>query len=560
MAAGPPLPPLRTGVFLMTSARQLPEPDSASWSWITAAARAVPSPGSPAGPAGFPRTATWPVAHDGGLRPVAAVRASARAMLQRWGITERGDDIILVLSELLANALLHARPGPGRWRVAAGLLQPCQAQGVLCAVTDPGPDWPRPRPGDWLGESGRGLQAQNDLTAAYNAAAATPTTATIPVELGGTTLTPGVYASSAGTFGINGNLTLDAQGDPNAVFIFKAASTLITASASASRVVLVNGAQAANVIWVVGSSATLGTSSLLRGSILAQASITVTTGVTVDGRLLARTAAVTLDTATITAPPSLIIVSAADVASATPGSTVHYMVTVTNTSDLPAAGATFTDALGGVLDDAAYDGDAAATRGVVSFASPSLAWSGSLAAGGSATITFSVTVNNPDNGDGVLSGMITSATPGSNCPIGGTDPRCSSAVAVIPITISLTGLSSSIVLSGLPGTTVHQLHAVTMTVITNSPSGYDVTVQATSSALTALGTTDTIPVSDLLVRESGETAYQPLSGTIPDLIHQQDGPSSPSGDLISNDYEINIPSVLSGTYSTSLTYIATTTP
>ncbi len=146
------------------------------------------------------------------------------------------------------------------------------------------------------------LQAQNDLTAAYNAAAASPVTATIPVELGGTTETPGVYASPAGTFGITGTLTLDAQGDPNAIFIFEAASTLITASAS--NVVLVNGAQASNVFWVVGSSATLGTYSILRGNVLAQASITVTTGATLDGRALARTAAVTLDTDTITIPAS----------------------------------------------------------------------------------------------------------------------------------------------------------------------------------------------------------------------------------------------------------------
>jgi Ice-binding-like/Bacterial Ig-like domain (group 3) len=147
------------------------------------------------------------------------------------------------------------------------------------------------------------LQAQNDLTAAYNAAAASPVTATIPVELGGTTETPGVYASPAGTFGITGTLTLDAQGDPNAVFIFEAASTLITASAS--NVVLVNGAQASNVFWKVGSSATLGTYSILRGNVLAQASITVTTGATLDGRALARTAAVTLDSDTITPPTSI---------------------------------------------------------------------------------------------------------------------------------------------------------------------------------------------------------------------------------------------------------------
>jgi hypothetical protein len=138
------------------------------------------------------------------------------------------------------------------------------------------------------------LQAKNDLTTAYNDAASRPTTATVPVELGGTTKTAGVYDSPAGTFGITGTLTLDGQGDPNAVFIFKAASTLITASAS--NVVLINGARAANIYWKVGSSATLGTYSTMRGNILALASITVTTGVTVKGRTLTQTAAVTLDT------------------------------------------------------------------------------------------------------------------------------------------------------------------------------------------------------------------------------------------------------------------------
>ena len=145
------------------------------------------------------------------------------------------------------------------------------------------------------------IAIQNDLPAAYSAAAASPVTASIPTELGGTTETPGVYASPAGTFGITGTLTLDAQGDPNAIFIFQAASTLITASASS--VELVNGAQASNVFWVVGSSATLGTYSTFSGNIMALASITVTTGVTIHGRALARTAAVTLDTDTITSSP-----------------------------------------------------------------------------------------------------------------------------------------------------------------------------------------------------------------------------------------------------------------
>lgn len=141
-------------------------------------------------------------------------------------------------------------------------------------------------------------QAQADTTIAYNDAAGRTPVSTVATELGGQTLTDGVYNSAAGTFEITGTLTLDAQGDPNAVFIFQAASTLITASNST--VNLINGANACNVYWQVGSSATLGTNSTFRGTILALASITVTTGATVDGRTLARNGAVTLDTNTIT--------------------------------------------------------------------------------------------------------------------------------------------------------------------------------------------------------------------------------------------------------------------
>jgi hypothetical protein len=141
-------------------------------------------------------------------------------------------------------------------------------------------------------------QAQADLTTAYNDAAGRIPTEQVATELGGQTLTTGVYDSASGTFGITGALTLDAQGNPDAVFIFQTDSTLITASAS--RVVLINGAQACNVFWQIGSSATLGTNSRFAGNILALTSITAKTGATVDGRLLARNGAVTLDTNTIT--------------------------------------------------------------------------------------------------------------------------------------------------------------------------------------------------------------------------------------------------------------------
>ena len=140
--------------------------------------------------------------------------------------------------------------------------------------------------------------AKNDLTTAYNDAANRTVTETIDVQLGGQTLTPGVYDElGAGTFNITGTLTLDAEGDPNAVFIFQASSTLVTASDS--KIVLINGAQPCRVFWQVGSSATLGTDSIFVGHILALTSITANNGAEVEGQLLAQEGAVTLDDNTI---------------------------------------------------------------------------------------------------------------------------------------------------------------------------------------------------------------------------------------------------------------------
>jgi HD-GYP domain-containing protein (c-di-GMP phosphodiesterase class II) len=118
------------------------------------------------------------------------------------------------------------------------------------------------------------------------------------VELGGRTIAPGVY--HGGTIELTGTVILDAGGDPNALFVFKAASTLVTASAS--RVVLANGAQACNVFWQVGSSATFGTTTQFAGTVIANISITATTGVGLVGRLIARNGAVTLDSNTIAVP------------------------------------------------------------------------------------------------------------------------------------------------------------------------------------------------------------------------------------------------------------------
>jgi len=141
-------------------------------------------------------------------------------------------------------------------------------------------------------------QAQSDLTTAYNDAAASGPATSAPADLTGLTLSPGVYAG--GAIGLSGTVTLDGQGNPDAVFIFKAASTLITGSSS--KVVLTNGAQACNVFWQVTSSATLGSASVFDGTILALTSITADTGASVAGRLLARNGGVTLQANTITTP------------------------------------------------------------------------------------------------------------------------------------------------------------------------------------------------------------------------------------------------------------------
>jgi hypothetical protein len=142
-------------------------------------------------------------------------------------------------------------------------------------------------------------QAQSDLTTAYNDAAGRTPATTVSKDLGGQTLAPGVYKATSG-LGLTGTVTLNAHDNPSAVFIFQAASTLITASSSTVK--LTGGAQACNVFWQVGSSATLGTNTTFVGSILALTSASVQTGTTVDGRVLARNGQVSLDDNTITVP------------------------------------------------------------------------------------------------------------------------------------------------------------------------------------------------------------------------------------------------------------------
>ena len=146
--------------------------------------------------------------------------------------------------------------------------------------------------------------AKSDLVSAYNAisGATTTTSLTGVINLTGPTLTPGVYAITSTTTDITGDLTLN--GGPTDVFIFKMSDTLITANSSS--VLLTGGVLASNVFWRVVSSATLGDSSHFAGSVLADTAITMGIGATVDGRLLANTAAVTLSGSGAIAVPTAI--------------------------------------------------------------------------------------------------------------------------------------------------------------------------------------------------------------------------------------------------------------
>ena len=149
-------------------------------------------------------------------------------------------------------------------------------------------------------------QAQTDVTTAYNALAGDACDVDLTgQDLGGLTLTPGVYCLSSAAQ-LTGTLTLDAQGSAGAVFVFQIGTTLTTAANSS--VNIVNGGQACNVFWQIGTSATLGAGTTFAGDILALASVTLNTSATLSGRAFARNGAVTMDTnhivaATCAAPP-----------------------------------------------------------------------------------------------------------------------------------------------------------------------------------------------------------------------------------------------------------------
>ncbi|MHB8362607.1 MAG: ice-binding family protein [Patescibacteria group bacterium] len=179
------------------------------------------------------------------------------------------------------------------------------------------------------------LQAQGDITAAYIDLAGQSCSSTNNLtgqDLGGKSLTPGVYCYSSSAQ-LTGTLTLNGEGNTSSVFIFQMGSTLTTATNSS--ISLINGAQACNIFWQVGSSATLGTYTNFKGNILALTSITFDTGANSDGGAYARNGAVTLDGNTITQAPCATTASSTgttgSTGTSTPASTTNKNLTLPNT-------------------------------------------------------------------------------------------------------------------------------------------------------------------------------------------------------------------------------------
>src|SRR5581483_6981631 len=165
-------------------------------------------------------------------------------------------------------------------------------------------------------------------------------------------------------------------------------------------------------------------------------------------------------TTTTILTPQLTLIKSSDVRDVLQGGTVHYTVAVSNTGQIPYTGATFSDDLTGILDDATYNNDATATTGTATYNNNTLTWTGNLPVAATATITYSITVNNPDTGNKTLADTLSSTTSGNNCPAGGTDTRCSTSVNV-DISTTLTITKTADAGSAAPGAAVHYTTTVT---------------------------------------------------------------------------------------------------
>ncbi len=210
--------------------------------------------------------------------------------------------------------------------------------------------------------------------------------------------------------------------------------------------------------------------------------------------------------------PALTITKTASLATATPGTVVHYTITVDDTGQTPYTGAVVTDEMDGVLSAAAYDHDATATTGTLSYTAPDLTWTGSLNPGDTATVSYTVTVDNPETGGLTLSNTVVSAAPGSTCPAGSTSPACTVTVAIIAGALTITVPATANLGSAAPGGAVSaSLGTVQVTDNRGFGASWTATVSATSFTTGAQTPPETISIRDASYRISSLTTTGPAS-------------------------------------------------
>ena len=164
----------------------------------------------------------------------------------------------------------------------------------------------------------------------------------------------------------------------------------------------------------------------------------------------------------------LAIVNSSNVSTTTPGGVVRFTATFTNAGQVAYTGITIASNITDVLDDATPNGDQTATSGTLTLTATGISWTGSIPVGGTVTVTGTVTVNNPDTGNQVLASTLATATAGSNCPAGGTDPACS--VHVTVLTPALTIVKTANASTAVPGQTISYTITVTNTGQTPTPA------------------------------------------------------------------------------------------
>ncbi len=268
--------------------------------------------------------------------------------------------------------------------------------------------------------------------------------------------------------------------------------------------------------------------------------------------------------------PALTITKTASTATTTPGSVVTYTITVADTGQTSYAGPTVTDDLTGVLTGAAYNHDATATgAGTLTYTSPALTWTGDLNPGGTAVITYTVTVNNPYAGSGTLVNTVTSAAPGSTCPTSGTGgSQCAVTVGVIAGPLTITAPATANLGAAPPGGTItSSLGTITVTDDRGLGVGWTTTVASTDFTTGNATPAETIPAADATYTIPALTTTGPATITPATTLNLSGNPqpvitaTNVNGNTTTTwnpQIQVTIPAgAIGGTYTATITHSVT---